>query len=80
MSQSPAHQGCQQPPSTEIGATVVPLLALTFVLLLLVVGGGLLFVTLTHPSLAVPLTVATAGVTLVFTIAGVLVSLVAQRR
>ncbi|KOV83915.1 hypothetical protein ADL01_09520 [Streptomyces sp. NRRL WC-3618] len=57
-----------------------PLLALTFVLLLLVIGGGLVYVTLTHPAVAVPLTVATAGVALVVTIASALLALVAPRR
>ncbi|MFE2325309.1 hypothetical protein ACFXD5_15540 [Streptomyces sp. NPDC059385] len=41
---------------------------------------GLLYVTLAHPSLAMPLTVAAAGVTIVFTIAGVLVAVMASSR
>ncbi|MFF7975390.1 hypothetical protein [Streptomyces sp. NPDC007905] len=56
-------------------------MALTFVLLVLIIGGGLVYVTLMHPSVAVPLTVAAAGLTVVFTVASVLVALViAQRR
>lgn len=80
MSQPHTHQDCQQPPSTDLPAAVLPILALTFVLLLIVVGGGLVYVTLTHPSVAVPLTVATAGVTFVVTIASTLVALVTRRR
>ncbi|MFD8024523.1 hypothetical protein ACFV6G_29415 [Streptomyces lavendulae] len=53
---------------------------LVFVLLVIVIGAGLLYVTAAHPALAMPLTVAAAGVTIVFTIAGVLVTLLGTRR
>ncbi|WP_329391435.1 hypothetical protein OG625_40180 (plasmid) [Streptomyces sp. NBC_01351] len=70
------------PPASGGGATaaLLPLLVLVFVLLVLVIGAGLLYVTAAHPSLAIPLTVAAAGVTIVFTIAGVLVAVMASRR
>ncbi|MEU4359915.1 hypothetical protein [Streptomyces virginiae] len=53
-------------------------MVLVFVLLVLVIGAGLLYVTAAHPSLAMPLTV--AGVTIVFTITGVLVAIVASSK
>ncbi|MFD6186776.1 hypothetical protein [Streptomyces goshikiensis] len=69
------------PPAASGGATaLLPLLILVFVLLVLVIGAGLLYVTAAHPSLAIPLTVAAAGVTIVFTIAGVLVSVMSSSR
>ncbi|WP_331742898.1 hypothetical protein OG239_42685 (plasmid) [Streptomyces sp. NBC_00868] len=69
------------PPATDSGAAaLLPLLVLVFVLLVLVIGAGLLYVTIAHPSLAMPLTVAAAGVTIVFTIAGVLVAIAASSR
>lgn len=80
MSQPHSDQRSQQPLSATLPPALLPLLALAFVLLILIVGGGLIYVTFTHPSAAVPLTVAAAGVTLVFTIAGVLVALVAAQR
>lgn len=81
MSQPLTHQGSQQSRSAVVPSLVLPLLALTFVLLVLIIGGGLVYVTLMHPSVAVPLTVAAAGLTVVFTVASVLVALVvAQRR
>lgn len=81
MSQRPTHQGCsQQSPSPAIPAALLPLLVLTFVLLVLVIGSGLVYVAFTHPSLSMPLTVAASGVTLVFTIAGVLVAVLAAQR
>ncbi|MFH8894498.1 hypothetical protein [Streptomyces sp. NPDC017949] len=81
MSQStstPPHQ----PPTPAGGetATLLPLLLLVFVLLVLVIGAGLLYVAVVHPALAMPLTVAAAGVTIVFTIAGVLVALISTHR
>ncbi len=56
----------------------LPLLVLVFVLLVLVIGAGLLYVTAAHPSLAMPLIVATAGVTIAFTIAGALAAVMAS--
>lgn len=81
MSQPPIHQGdAQQSQPAAVPSLVLPLLALTFVLLVLIIGGGLVYVTLMHPSVAVPLTVAAAGLTVVFTVASVLVALVVVQR
>jgi len=80
MSQPRTDQGSQPSPSAAVPPALFPLLALAFVLLVFILGSGLVYVTFTHPSIAVPLTVATAGITLVFTIAGVLVALAAAHR
>lgn len=60
--------------------TVVALVITVFMLLVLVIGAGLLYVTAVHPSLATPLTVAVGGVALVFTVVGVMTALFAMRR
>ncbi|MFJ2060596.1 hypothetical protein ACIOMM_32355 [Streptomyces sp. NPDC087908] len=59
---------------------VVVLLALTFTLAVAVIGGGLLYVTLAHPSLIGPLSVSVAGITVVITIAGLLITLATSHR
>ncbi|MFJ3205815.1 hypothetical protein [Streptomyces sp. NPDC086989] len=68
------------PPAGGGAAALLPLLVLVFALLVLIIGAGLLYVTLAHPSLAMPLTVAVAGVTVVFTIAGVIAAFIAASR
>jgi hypothetical protein len=55
---------------------VLSLLVLTFALLTLVIGSGLVYLTFVHPSVAVPLTVAATGVTLVLTVFGTLITLI----
>lgn len=47
--------------------TTVALIVLLLLLLTLLLGGALFYVVHTHPNLAVPLTVAMAGVTLLAT-------------
>ncbi|MFE7514258.1 hypothetical protein ACFU8I_23970 [Streptomyces sp. NPDC057540] len=59
---------------------VVALLALTFTLTVAVIGGGLLYVTLAHPSLIGPVSVSVAGLTLVITIAGLVITLATSHR
>ncbi|MFJ4320587.1 hypothetical protein ACIP46_35680 [Streptomyces lavendulae] len=68
------------PPASGTTSALVPLLVLVFVLLVIVIGAGLLYVTAAHPALAMPLTVAAAGVTIVFTITGVLIALLSPHR
>lgn len=75
MPQSPTHQECQQSPATG-SAIMLSLLVMVLALLALVIGSGLVYVTFVHPSIAVPLTVAAAGVTLVLTVVGTLIMLV----
>ncbi|AXE27926.1 hypothetical protein C0216_30970 (plasmid) [Streptomyces globosus] len=49
-------------------------LILVFVLVLLLLGAGLVYLTAVHPSLAAPLTAAAAGITVVFTTATVAIA------
>ncbi|MCY0921154.1 hypothetical protein OS965_23695 [Streptomyces sp. H27-G5] len=65
---------------TPATALHVALGIFTFLLLTAVIGAGLLYVTVRHPSLAGPLSVATGGIALIFTIAGVLVTVMATSR
>ncbi|MGW2108025.1 hypothetical protein [Streptomyces sp. NPDC001948] len=69
-------------PSAESSVTtiVVALLALTFTLMVAVIGGSLFYVTLAHPSLIGPLSVSVAGITVIVTVAGLLITLAASRR
>ncbi|MER6522624.1 hypothetical protein ABT246_38060 [Streptomyces sp. NPDC001553] len=53
---------------------------LTLTLVVLVIGAGLLYVAVQHPSLTGPLSVATGGVALVVAFSGVLVSVAASQR
>ncbi|MFF0385392.1 hypothetical protein [Streptomyces sp. NPDC004286] len=55
---------------------MLSLLVMALALLVLVIGGGLVYVAFVHPSIAVPLTVAVTGVTLVLTVVGTLIMLV----
>ncbi|MGW4689676.1 hypothetical protein ACWEPM_32955 [Streptomyces sp. NPDC004244] len=57
----------------------MPLLGLVYALLVIAIGAGLLYVTLAHPQLAMPLTVAVAGITLVITLPGILLTLIHRR-
>lgn len=61
----PACTGASDPGSRGVW----PLLILVLVLVVLLVGAGLAYVTWLHPSLGTPLTVASAGTTLLATIA-----------
>ncbi|MBT2545263.1 hypothetical protein J7E99_32330 [Streptomyces sp. ISL-44] len=65
---------------SSVTTLVVALLALTATLVVAVIGGGLLYVTLPHPSLIEPLSVSVAGVALVITIAGLLITLTTSHR
>lgn len=81
MSQLQPPEDSPQSQSEPLASVLTPLLALMFVLLVVIVGCGLVYVTFMHPSAAVPLTVAAAGVTLVVAIVAVVVTLcTAQRR
>lgn len=66
-------------PPTPAGIAVLPFLVLLFVLVL-IIGAGLLYLTVAHPALAVPLTVAAGGVTVMFTIAGVIAAFMTASR
>ncbi|MFF0551074.1 hypothetical protein ACFYUL_19155 [Streptomyces sp. NPDC004311] len=80
--QTPSTQ-LQQPypaPAGRAAVALLLLLILLFVLVVFVIGAGLLYVTIAHPSLATPLTVAVAGVTLVVTIVGVIAAFFAISR
>ncbi|MEU9160652.1 hypothetical protein AB0D29_10325 [Streptomyces sp. NPDC048424] len=68
------------PPSSGGTNPVLPLLVLVLVLVVLAIGAGLLYVTLAHPALAVPLTVAVGGVALIITIMGVVVGFISASR
>ncbi|MEU7154600.1 hypothetical protein AB0B15_42335 [Streptomyces sp. NPDC045456] len=59
---------------------VVALLALTFTLAIAAVGGILLYATLAHPSLIGPLSISAAGITVVITLAGLLIALATSYR
>lgn len=59
---------------------VAVLLALTLTLVIAVIGGGLLYLTLVHPSLIGPLSVSAAGITVIITLSGLLITLATSRR
>ncbi|MFF4869375.1 hypothetical protein [Streptomyces sp. NPDC000961] len=80
MSHLQPREGSQQPQPTPLSSALIPLLTLTFVLLVVTVGCGLAYVTLMHPAVAVPLTVATAGVTLIFAIVAAVITLCSIQR
>jgi len=71
MSATTPRRAAPQPqePATAPTRAVWSLLILVLVLLVLLIGTGLLYVTWRHPSLGTPLGVAFGGVTLVVTIA-----------
>lgn len=66
--------------TTASTAAIVAILALVLVLVLLLIGASLLYVTATHPGLAVPFTVAAAGVTIVLTVVGAIATILAPQR
>ncbi|MFD6180381.1 hypothetical protein [Streptomyces goshikiensis] len=62
------------------GGLVLALCVLTLALVVLVIGAGLLYVAMRHPSLTGPLSVATGGVALIVALTGVLLPLFSAAR